>query len=69
MNELNELRKGTGAGEADDGGRQGLGVDDDELERRVGAEGGEEVVESPLQSVGAVLALVRRHNHHLLLRH
>lgn len=57
----------TRAGEANDGGRHGLGVDDDELERSRGTEGREEVVQSPFQSVSALLALVGPDHHHLLL--
>ena len=56
----------TRSGETYGGGNSGFGVDEDELERMVGGVGCEEVIQSPLQSVGAVLAVVDSYHHHLL---
>lgn len=64
-----DARDFTGAGESDGGASGGLGVDDEELERVVGREGSEEAVESPLQRVRAVLAVVHPDHHRRLLRH
>lgn len=58
----------TGAGEAEDGDGEGLDVDDDDLEGGVGGGGHEEVVQRPFQAVHALLALVHRHQNHLLPR-
>lgn len=57
----------TRTGEADGGGRSGFSVDDDDPKRIVGDGWGEEMVESPLQRVGAMFAVVDPHHHHLLL--
>lgn len=54
----------TGAGEADDGGRRGLGVDEDELESGGGAAAGEEMLQGPVEGVFAVLTVVDPHHHH-----
>lgn len=60
-------RSQTRAAKADDGGGGRFGMDDEEAKGRVGEVREEEVVESPLEGVGAVGAVVDAHHHHRLL--
>lgn len=62
------MRVSTRTGEANGRSRTGFGMNEDELERRVGGTGDEEVIQSPLQGVGAGLAVVDPDHHRLLLR-
>jgi len=58
----------TRAAEADDGGRRGLGVDDDEVGGPARhAAGAHHVPHRPLQRVVAVVAVVHSDHHHRLL--
>lgn len=57
----------TGSGETDGGVWSGFGVDKEELEGRIGKEGSEEVVKSPLQSIIALLAVVDSDHHQWFL--
>ncbi|GER34709.1 hypothetical protein STAS_10944 [Striga asiatica] len=65
--EILESRMFTGANKADGGRRRRLGMDHNELEMGIFRRAGEEVIESPTQSVEAVFAVVEAYHHHRFL--
>lgn len=56
----------TRANEANSGGKRRLGINKNKLEDRIGW-GSDQVIESPLEGVGAVIAVFDANHHHLPL--